>query len=173
MSPLTVARRPLPAFLRLTAVLLLGAALLPAAAQTRLNDDASPRNQVRATTVTSDTGLPLEQSPEARFADARFGRIEYKLDTEAHIGKDVRVYYAIPADIRGLLRPAGLTVSWRGAGGFRSGSLHAGERQLVWSGRITEPFLTTSLEVTMRVDLSAVTSTQEQGIGFEPYFEIE
>lgn len=157
----------------LAAALLLVTTALPAIAQTRLNDDASPRSQVQASKVTSEVGLPLEESPDAQFADARFGRIEFKLDTAAYIGREARVYFVVPHHIPSLLRPSGLTVSWRGSGDFRSGSARPGERQLVWTGRINEATLSTSLDVTMRVDLTAVADSEQDGLGFEPYFEIE
>jgi hypothetical protein len=144
-----------------------------AAAQVRLDDSASPRNQVRAPVVLSEQGLPLDQSLEPRLAIVNFGRIAYRLATAAYQGRDARIYYAMPAFVAGLRSPAALRIEWRGATRLAPGSLRPGERQLVWTGRIDGPWFEDAVDLVARLELSEIDETWASNFGFQPHFEIE
>ncbi|MDB5780021.1 MAG: hypothetical protein JWP79_2070 [Polaromonas sp.] len=139
----------------------------------RLDDSASPRSRVQAASVMSDEGRPLADSLAPTRAIVRVGQVDYKLATARYLGRQARIYHVIPAVISGLRSPMGLQVQWRGLAGFASGSARPGERSLVWSGRITEAFMTATLDLSMQIDLRAVQLPASGNFGVESYFEIE
>ena len=145
----------------------------PAFAAERLDDSASPRSRVQSQTVMSDEGRPLADSLNPTRANVNFGRINYKLATAPYIGKQARIYFVIPAQIQGLRSPAGLRVQWRGSQQFASGTARPGERQLVWTGPITTPWITEDIELSYEVDLRELELPRSGSFGFESYFEIE
>jgi hypothetical protein len=157
--------------------LLLGCCLLLAspcyALNERLDDSASPRGQVEAPQVLSNTGGLLSDSNDATQAILKFGRVDYKLATAKYIGQKVRIDYVIPATIPGLLSPSGLLVEWRGNGLFSEGSGRPGDSIPVWTGTIEEAWMSEGLDLTMRVDLDALRLSPGANFGFESYFEIE
>lgn len=147
---------------------------LPCHAQVeRLDDSASPRNQVEAPQVLSDTGGLLMDSIGATQAVLRFGRVDYRLATAPYMGRDARIYYVIPADVAGLRSAAGLRVEWRGEGQFASGAAHPGDHVLVWTGRVEDEWMNEALNLTMQVDLQELELQEGADFGFESYFEIE
>jgi len=123
--------------------------------------------------VLGNDGRPLADRLNATVAIVQLGRVEYRLATARYLGKEVRIYYAVPALIEGLRSPAALRVEWRGNGGFGSGAARAGERQLVWTGIVREPWMSTALELAFNVDLQQMQFPRNGVFGFEPYFEIE
>lgn len=139
----------------------------------RLDDSASPRSQVEAPQVLSNTGGLLSDSSDATQAILKFGRVDYKLATAKFIGQQARIYYVIPATIPGLLSPAGLRVEWRGNGLFNEGSGRPGDSIPVWTGTIEEAWMREGLDLTMQVDLKALRLPPGTNFGFESYFEIE
>lgn len=143
------------------------------AATARLDDSASPRSQVQPQLVLSDQGRPLADSFNARTATVKFGRVDYKLATAPFLGKQARIYYVVPAVIGGLRSPTGLRVDWRGNGLFANGSAYSGERRLVWSGVVREPWMSEGLDLTMQLDLREFQLPRNGQLGFESYFEIE
>lgn len=154
-------------------LILLGLPLLSHAQMIRLDDSASPRYQVESLRVTSETGEPLEQAFNPQWAHLAFGVVEYKLSTAEFVGRPVRLYYVIPTTIKGLINPKALTVTWQGRDAIQSGSAHAGERKLVWSGTLTEPWLTVAIDLSMQVRLSELRLRTNEIFGFESYFELE
>ncbi len=103
----------------------------------------------------------------------KFGQVDYKLATANFVGKQARIYYVIPASIPGLVSPSGLRVEWRGNAPFESGTGRPGDRILVWTGTVTEAWMSASLDLTMQVDLAALRLPSGTNFGFESYFEIE
>lgn len=149
-------------------------AATPAQARTeRLDDTTSPRSQVQAPLVTDERGRPLADSPDARFAVIRFGRVDYRLATSRFAGQQARIYYVVPASIPDLVQPTGMQVQWRGNGVFADGVARAGERRLVWTGTVREPWMNEGLDLTLQLDLRAVRLPPGGRFGFESYFEIE
>ncbi|WP_296678529.1 hypothetical protein [Thiothrix sp. UBA2332] len=139
----------------------------------RLDDSASPRNRVAAPLVLANTGGLLAESEDATQAILQFGRVDYRLATAAFVGKEARIYYVLPASVPGLLSPAGMRLEWRGNGVFADGVANAGERVLVWSGRVNDVWLNEGLDLTLYVDLAALRLSQGENFGFEAWFEIE
>jgi len=149
----------------------LGACQLRAAE--RLDDSASPRSRVEPLVVMGNDGQPLAQSMNATAAIVQLGRVEYRLATARYLGQEARIYYTVPALVEGLRSPAALRVEWRGDGVFGNGAARAGERQLVWTGTVREPWMGAVLDVAFNVDLGQMQFPRSGTFGFEPYFEIE
>lgn len=139
----------------------------------RLDDSASPRQRVAPVITLSDQGRPLSETLDATGAVVRYGRIEYRLNTAAYVGRQAQVFFVIPPQIQGLRSPAGLRADWRGSGQFAEGSARPGERRLVWSGRITQPWLVETIDLTLHVDLREWRLPERSGEGFTAHFEIE
>lgn len=154
-------------------LVLLGLPSFSQAQLTRLNDSASPRYQVESLRVTSETGEPLDQAVNPQIAIMDFGVVEYKLATAEFVGQRVKLYYVIPSTIKGLLNPKALTVHWESKALIQSGSAHAGERKLVWSGTLTQPWLEIALYLSMQVRLNELRLRTHEVFGFESYFELE
>ena len=150
----------------------LAAACACGAAQ-RLDDSTSPRSRVAAQVVLSNEGRPLADTFDATSATVRFGRVDYRLATSRFVGKAARIYYVVPSFIQGLRSPAGLRVEWKGYGQLASGSARPGERQLVWSGTIRDPWMVASLDLGYQVELRELQLSRDGNLAFETYFEIE
>lgn len=144
-------------------------------AQQRLDDSASPRSQVSALRVVSETGEPIERALQASRAIAHFGWVDYRLATAAYQGRQARIHFVVPALVPGLSRPSALLVRWRAQGDWASGRAHPGERVLVWNGLVKEAFMNTRFELAMELDLSGVQGgvAPEPRLGFSSYFDIE
>lgn len=143
------------------------------AATFRLDDSASPRARMEPQVVYGDDGRPLSQSVGARNASVQFGRVDYRLAAASYAGREVRVYYVVPANIPGLRSPSGLQVNWQSQGKFASGSARPGQRTLVWSGKVREPWFNESFVLSMQVNLAELVPSPQPALGFESYFEIE
>ena len=137
----------------------------------RLDDSASPLSEVQAQ-VFGETGQLFSDSVNPQQAIMRFGQVTYRLNTASYIGQQVRIYYVVPALIPGLLDSHGLQIQWVSDGKLADGNAYAGERKLVWSGQIDEPWFTAHLNLTSIVKLNLLKSNSNN-FGFESYFEIE
>ena len=128
----------------------------------RLDDSASPRQQV-----------PV--SWQSNSANQLSGTVqtEYRLATAAYLGRTARVYLVLPALVPGVLRPSALRMQWRGQGVLGAGSAQLGERVLVWSGKLSQPWLSDTLSLRMDVDPNGIRLPHGVPFRFEPYFEIE
>jgi hypothetical protein len=156
--------------------LVLGLILLPTlshAQAIRLDDSASPRYQVESLQVLSEKGDPLDQSINPQLALLEFGLVEYKLATAEFVGQRVQLYYVVPSAIKGLLSPNALSVKWHGNNGLTDGTAYAGERRLVWTGTIQEPWFNASIYLSAQVHLSQLRLRSNEVFGFESYFELE
>jgi hypothetical protein len=157
-----------------TITLLAGLLNTAANAQTeRLDDSASPLSTVEARSITSESGMPLSESPGAQLAISDFGLVKYRLATAAYKGQSAKIYYVIPTVIEGLQSAHALTVTWKGNGLFADGEGHAGDRQLVWSGTVTEDWMEEEFNLRQQVELEQLRLPAGKGFGFESYFEIE
>lgn len=139
----------------------------------RLDDSSSARSVVEARTVTSETGASLADSQSPQFVQSNFGWVQYRLATAAYKGKSANIYYVIPLVIDGLQSAHALTVTWKSKGAFSQGEGHAGDRQLVWSGTVTEDWMETEFDLRMQVELAQLRLAEGKSFGFESYFEIE
>lgn len=154
------------------ALLCLAAASVQAQGIHRLDSTASPRQQVAAMRVLDENGRPLANNPFAQQANAYFGRVEYRVATAAFVGQQARISLVVPPHVRGLRRADGLLFHWKGVDGTLSGQATPGQRQLIWSGRVTEAFTSLAIELGMQVDLSAMGDSAGL-VGVEPGFELE
>lgn len=137
----------------------------------RLDDSASPSAQVRAQDDHSPVTAPgAAASPIVRIA---FGRVQYRLATARHVGRQARIYYVLPMAVAGLRSPAGLQVSWRADGRFASGSGRPGDRVLVWSGPVRDAWIAEAFDLSWQVDTRELRLMRGMPLGFEAYFEIE
>lgn len=164
-------RAPLP-----LVVTLLGLSLCATqvhAAVERLDDSASPRATVQAQLDLNPLAGQTGAAPQSPVANIRFGRIEYRLSTASYIGRAARIYYVIPALIPGLTSPAAMQVQWRAQGVFASGQGRPGDRVLVWSGQVREPWMGDAFDLDVQLDLRQLRLARGANLGFESYFEIE
>jgi hypothetical protein len=164
------------AFLRAGALACASAFACAALAQglpQRLDDSASPRSRVAAPVVMSEQGRPLVDTLNAKFAFVNFGRVDYRLATARYVGHRARIYYVIPAVVPWLRSPSGLKVDWKPGARLAGGTARPGERRLVWSGLVQEPWFADSIELNWQVDLSQVDFSRQDRFGMESYFEIE
>jgi hypothetical protein len=147
-----------------------GAAAAPALGQQvyKLDDSASPRSRVEARI--DETPLTASRGP---VVAVRFGRIDYRLATSAYVGRHARIHYVIPPAIRGLRGPAGFVLQWRGGHLFADGSGRPGDRRLVWSGVVREPWMADTFDLTLELDGRQLRTLPGADLGFESYFEIE
>lgn len=149
----------------------LGGAALAQAPQ-RLDSAASPRQRVAALQVTDENGQPLALNPFAQQANARFGRVEYRLGTGGFLQRRARIDIVLPPEVNGLRRPSGLLFRWRGLDGALDGQLRPGQRQPVWSGTITDPLTSLAIDLELQLDLDAMGQWNGGAFGVEPSFEL-
>ncbi len=157
--------------LRLRLGLLAGLwALAPLAwAATERLIDLSPPRQVRVELQWATfQGQRGDRDPSYHLMRADVPRIEYRLDTSRHAGQPARIVYVIPLDA-GLTAPQGLRVRWKSQGALRAGEGQAGDRVVVFDGRIPGAVLEDVFDVQLEVDSRFFTGR----LRFDPYFEIE
>jgi hypothetical protein len=83
---------------------------------------------------------------------ARVQSVEVRLDTQAFVGRDARIYIVLPDLLRGMARADSLRVGWHARGRFNDGSLVAGQRTLLFAGRIDEDTLADVLDFVIHMD---------------------
>lgn len=144
------------------------------AAQTvhRLDSSASPRQKVAALQVLNENGRPFAQTPFSREAHAQFGRVEFRLSTAAFVGRRARIDLVLPPSVPGLRRASGLVYHWRGVDGTLSGQVYPGQRLPVWTGTIEQALTTLSIDLGMRLDVTAMGDSTGGQVGVEPVFEL-
>ncbi len=134
----------------------------------RLDDSASPRQRVA---VTPQWAFPDadEASQQLNLLRADISAFEVRLNTRAHLNRDVEIYLRLPLTIAGVRGPDGLRLEWQGRGRFVNGTIRSGERALVYRGRITEPVLAEILDLRLWLDGRQI----DGGFQFDPIFELE
>ena len=136
----------------------------------RLNDSQSPRQTV-------NLKLRWAHQADSEHASNRDLRqliavasdVEVRLDTMQYVGKDVRIYLALPIQINGLSGSDGLTLSWQTRGALYPGSTTPGNRFLIFKGRLDVPQLIESFKFKLTVDANRLTGK----LRYAPIFEIE
>lgn len=148
-------------------VLAMGLAGTGTAYAERLDDSASPRARVHAQ-------LDLDaQTPGSPYAWVIFRGVEYRLFTARYVGRRARIYHVVPAIGTGLQNPSALRMEWTGTGAFAPGAVTPGDRQLVWSGTVTSPWINERLDLRLRVDLRDALLRPNRPFDLETYFDIE
>lgn len=149
--------------------LVLALVALPSPAAERLQDLAVQR----------DGRVELQWSPVDRArrggTDASFHvmsadipRVEYRLNVGAWVGRSARVVLVVPQP-PGLLSAQAMQLRWRSQGGLRSGQGIAGERVVVFEGRVAAPVLQDLLDLNILIDSRQFTGRLQM----IPHFEIE
>lgn len=140
----------------------------------RLSDSASPRAMVAPQSVLTERSLPPDQDfSDYNRLDVNYGRIEYRLNTSAYLGQDVRIYFVMPNHVNGMMNPQALRALWDGDGRFAGGAAYLGEQVLVWQGIVREPMMNAALNLRYEIRLDGFALPSRQGEGLEPYFVIE
>lgn len=144
--------------------------LSPPSVAMKLDDTLSPQ-QIIDMQVDWAHKYRLEELNEDQLNAlvSRFDNYEVRLNTAAHIGQQVRVYLALPVNIRGLDDPSALRLSWTTRGAFLDGTATPGTRTLLFEGPVTDAVLVDILDFTLDIDSRAFTAP----INFEPDYEIE
>lgn len=138
---------PLPPLIALVLALL----SVGAGAQTvRLDDSSSPRSRVQPRFVLDETGRSLARAPEPDRAVLRYGQVMYRLDLRPHLGQAARIYF-VRAPEAGP--PTGARLNWSTSAGRLTGTLMAGERELVWSGKVSEPWMEMPMQLELDIHL--------------------
>jgi hypothetical protein len=89
-------------------------------------------------------------------------QVNIRLDTHAWVGKTGRIYMTLPP------QPIGpVEVEWRSQGRLLSGKFVAGQRGLVYAGRIDTPRLEDLFTVVIRADGRLLNAPQRLRFGFE------
>lgn len=137
----------------------------------RLDDSTSPRARVAPKSAVDETGRPLARSLEPNHAILRFGEVVYRLDMRPHLGQAARVYF-VRAPEAGP--PTNTRLNWAAAGSPLKGSLLAGERALLWSGIVNQPWMDLNLQLEIDFDLlRQLPNTRLGSANQTTYFELE
>ncbi len=142
------------------------ATIADAPAQSTRLVDLAPQREAR---------VQLEWEPVTMRADrdlhrmsARIADVEYLLDAGRFVGRFARIHYVVPL-APGLSAPQGLLLRWTARGALRSGEARAGERVVVFEGRIVEARLQSWFDLAIEVD-----SRYFDGrLVINPHFEID
>lgn len=148
--------------------------LAPVAAQPRapqrLDDSASPAARLMVTPrwMYDSAGRDLsDEQINALIAEIRSA--EFRLNTEAFVGRQANIFLRLENPVRGLRTPSALRVQWATRGKLRPGLLLPGERFQVFGGTITEKRITEFFDFTIQIDGRHL----DGGLEFQPVFEIE
>jgi len=131
----------------------LGFALLALTAQAqtfRLDDSTSPHARVEPRFAVNEAGNPLRRVQEPDHVVLRYGQVVYRLDMRPHLGQTARIYFVREAEPG---PPAGTRLNWAVPSGQPSGSLLSGERALIWSGKVNQPWMKLPLQLELDIDL--------------------
>ena len=136
----------------------------------RLDDSLSPQQQVNLE-LDWKFADRLDRLDERDFntvvAHAR--NLDTRLDTSMYLDRNVRIFLNLPIQIRGLINPQSMEVSWTTNGLFQSGRVTPGNRRLIFEGTITESVMRDIFNFTFEVDARYLTQT----LRLEPIYEIE
>jgi hypothetical protein len=136
----------------------------------RLNDNLSPERTVRAAARwASYSTWIIGGYDELAGLIAEIPGFEVRLDTRDYVGKQARIYLALPIAIDGLKSNNNLRMQWQTERIFKSNSVVQGRKTLIYTGYIKEPVTTEIFDFTLYFDARDVIGT----IRFEPIFEIE
>jgi hypothetical protein len=140
-----------------------------ACASTRLDDSLSPRQRVDTTTRWLYDGVGDWNIDQINALVAEVHAMQFRLRTDAYVGKNAEIYLTVPLQVTGLRSPTAMRLEWTTRGVFSPGTLVPGNRALVYRGKITAPVMSDYFD--FRIFLDARTS--ERGIEFDPIFEID
>lgn len=138
---------------------LLAAVAAPARAATYPVDDSTSQP------VAASTPMRWRSLSPSRANDNRvegITQVNIRLNTQPWVGKVGRIYMTLPP------QPIGpVTVEWRAQGRLLSGKLVAGERGLVYAGRIDTALMQDLFTVVITADGRLLSAPQRLRFGFE------
>jgi len=153
-----------------TAILFVVIFCTDTAAQTRLDDSASPRARLEVTPAWLDSASDVASDDEVNTLLANVPGVEYRLNTSAFVGKSARIYLVLPQAIAGLKTAGGIRAEWRTRSNlFMPGSVLPGARALVFTGQVSGALTTVVFDYVISIDARAMLRPLE----FRPHFEIE
>jgi hypothetical protein len=138
-------------------------------ASTKLDDSLSPRQRVDAVTRWQYDGVGDWNEDQINALVAEVHAMQFRLRTDAYVGKNAEIYLSVPLHVTGLRSPTAMRIEWTTRGVFTPGNVLPGNRTLVYRGKITAPVMSDYFD--FRIFLDARTS--ERGIEFDPVFEID
>lgn len=146
-------------------------AVTPLAAQQRLDDSLSPRQQVRANIEWAPSLQVLARGvlPDEIKLRGVIQNLDIRLDTSAFVGQQARITMKIPLPVQGLANPAGMRVEWTTGGVFQAGEIVPGTEALVFQGLIKDDVLRDVINMQILLEPRAINGN----VQFEPVFEIE
>ena len=149
-------------------VLLLCATSL--AAREPLDDSKSPRQRfnLELTWATPADRLDISADEFNRLVGSA-ANVEIRLDTSRYVGRNARIFLALPAQLNGLAGSDGLKLSWNTRGDFLPGHVTPGNNALIFEGPIDDPLLREFFSFTMEIDARQLTGR----VRIEPAYEIE
>lgn len=119
---------------------------------------------------------PLGASARRGAEDERFHEmtavvpmVEHRLDLRRWKGRNVRIFYAVPTLVDGMLATRGFVVQWETTGVLQSGRARPGERVLVFAGRVGDDMLVDRFRLSLTIDSRFFSGR----LKYQPAFELE
>jgi len=119
------------------------------AASTQLVDDSGSLPYDAPLTLTWRSITPHHGVPDNTLVGSAPLRV--RLNVSPWLRHSGRIYLVLPVQV-----PGDLIASWTTQGHLLPGSLRPGGRTLVWSGRLTTPFIEDQLQLSVAVDAARV-----------------
>lgn len=135
-----------------------------------LDDSQSPRQsyQVQLEWAYSGDAASTDRDTLQKMT-AVVPDVEVRLNTSPYVGQSVRIYLALPIQIRGLSGSDGFALAWTTRGTLYSGSTTPGNRALIFEGNLDAPQLIDFFTFTIDADASRLNGE----LRYAPIFEIE
>jgi len=152
-----------------TAFVILAISISSQAAEV-LDDSQSPKKQfnVRFEWERHENLASLSKD-EYFLLKAHIPDVEVRLNTLKYIGKQARIYLALPSQIDGFSGSRGFSLTWKTTGIFASGATSPGNRALIFEGLIGASLLTEFFTFTLKLDANRLTGK----LRYAPIYEIE
>jgi hypothetical protein len=115
------------------------------AASTQVVDDSGSLPYDAPLTLTWRSITPHHGAPDNMLVGSAPLRV--RLNVSPWLRHSGRIYLVLPVQV-----PGDLLASWTTQGHLLPGSLRPGGRTLVWSGRLTTPFIEDQLQLSVAVD---------------------
>jgi hypothetical protein len=130
------------------------------AASTQLVDDSGSLPYDAPITLTWRSIAPRHGVPDNTLVGSTLLRVHLNVAPWLH--HSGRIYLALPAQ-----PPGDLLATWTTQGRLLSGSLRPGGRTLVYSGRLTAPFIEDQLQLSLAVNASRLQQLTHLNFHFE------
>jgi len=150
--------------------LLLAGSVFVAQAGEILDDSLSPKKQYSVQFEWAHKGdLSALSKDEFYRLKAYIPDVKVRLNTADYMGKQARIYLALPQTIDGLSSTEGFSLNWETDRIFSSGRTTPGNRALIFDGKIDSPIMIDLFTFTLKINASYLTGK----LRYAPIFEIE